>query len=716
MNQLIYGKNDTPNIVSCEINDSWSEIFFEKDGIVSSVAKPNQYWIVSPTPFSREWKKLNGNLYYQYIKLYDNREDFLLDRKKLAKRDIFSIYDEKEASMLIYGFTHFKGMKVEDVSVLSFDIETKGLEHNDKSKVLLISNTFRRNGTTIRKLFSYDEYETEAEFIDDWCNWVREVNPSLVVGHNVFMYDLPYLNFCAKKAGTSLRLGRNDSEIKFNDYDSEFRFDGSQTYSYKRSFIYGREIIDTMFLSMTYDFSRKYASYRLKYIIEVEGLQVQDRQFYDGEKIRHNYTIPEEWVKIKKYAEHDADDALALFDLMIPAYFYYSQSIPKSFQSIVYSATGTQINAFMIRSYIQDWHSLPKTTSSEQFEGAISMGNPGVYRDCFKVDVASLYPSIMIEYKVYDKMKDPKCNFLNMVRYFTEERLNNKKLAKETGNRYYKDLEQAQKIVINSAYGLLGASGLCFNSPYYAAFVTRKGREILQTAIDWATANGFQLVNADTDSISITKGVFITEDERKDILKQINSLYPDKIHFEDDGYYKTILVVKTKNYVLDDGKKIKIKGSALKGSTKEKALKEFMNKVINNLLNSESEKILEDYTSYVKEIYDVKDITRWCVRKTVTSSVLDPKRTNEQKILDAIQGAGYQEGDKIYVYFDIQSNLKLQDAWIHDHDPIRLCEKLYKTLEIFETVLDTKLYPNFKLKRNKVLLEEITGATVQQTA
>ena len=59
-------------------------------------------------------------------------------------------------------------------------------------------------------------------------------------------------------------------------------------------------------------------------------------------------------------------------------------------------------------------------------------------------------------------------------------------MGKQTGDRYYKDLEQAQKIGINSAYGMLAAR-VNFNSPINAAFVTKKGREILGQAIEWAS-------------------------------------------------------------------------------------------------------------------------------------------------------------------------------------------------------------------------------------
>src|SRR6266700_7567109 len=155
-----------------------------------------------------------------------------------------------------------------------------------------------------------------------------------------------------------------------------------------------------------------------------------------------------------------------------------AQSIPKSFTSIMTSASGSQINSMMIRSYLQEGHSIPKADIPVPFEGAISYGPPGVYRNMLKLDVASLYPSIIREHKICNLQKDTNANFLKLVEYFTLERLKNKKLAKETGNNYYTDLSESQKILINSAYGFLSTNGLNFNSPRHAAEITEKGRQI----------------------------------------------------------------------------------------------------------------------------------------------------------------------------------------------------------------------------------------------
>ena len=489
MNKLLYGKDITERIVGIEPQDDFSEIFIEKDGKISSEFVPNKYWILAHEKLNNGFIRLRGDLHYKWGIQFTKRSEYQKFRNVFKANDTFSIYDPKESFMVNKGLTYYKGMSLKDVSILSFDIESTGLKHDNDAKVLIISNTIRKNGTVIRKLFTHDEFDTNGEMIDEWCQWVRDQDPSIICGHNIFGFDFGYLAFCAARDGYQLQLGRNGSNLRFEDRESKFRKDQTQDLHYFKAHIYGREIIDTMFLSIKYDIaSKKYESYGLKQIIKQEGLEVKDRQFYDASTIRDKYKDPVEWEKIKKYAIHDADDALALFDLMAPSQFYWTQIVPKSFQSIVSGATGSQINSIMIRSYLQEAHSIPKADEMrESFEGAISAGSPGIYTNCLKWDVASLYPSIILQYQIYSKDKDPEKNFLKMVETLTKERLKNKKLAKETGNRYYKDLEQSQKIGINSSYGFMGAPGLNFNYLKGASEVTKYGREILKTAIKWAT-------------------------------------------------------------------------------------------------------------------------------------------------------------------------------------------------------------------------------------
>jgi DNA polymerase, archaea type len=490
LKNLIYGRSDWSRIVNIECKDSSAEIFQElEDGTIKSSFVDNSYWLLSNMPLDNGFNKLNGNLFFKYDKQYNNREDFIRDKIAFKQFSTFSIWEERESLMVIDGYTYYKGIKPEDVSVLAFDIETTGLDPKAKdAKTLLISNTYRKQGQIVRKLFSFDEYQTESDMLIDWCKWVCTMNPSLIIGHNIFGFDLNYLYTRAGILGTSLSLGRDDSILVKGKYEKQFRIDGSRDLGFYDFRIYGREIADTYFLVHRYDIGKNYTSYGLKPLIKELGLEDKNRVFYDASKIRNNYKNPIELEKIKQYAIMDGDDALKLYDKMIPAYFYSAQYIPKTFQNILLSASGSQINSIMLRSYLQEGHSVPKATEIANFQGGISFGLPGIYKNVWKIDIRSSYPTAILTKKLYDKQKDPFGNMLKLCEYFTNQRIEYKRQFKETKDEYYFALDQTSKIFINSIFGFCSAAGLNFNSPEIAAEITKLGRQFLNEGTEWATS------------------------------------------------------------------------------------------------------------------------------------------------------------------------------------------------------------------------------------
>lgn len=222
--------------------------------------------------------------------------------------------------------------------------------------------------------------------------------------------------------------------------------------------------------------------------------------------------------------------------------------------------------------------------------------------------------------------------------------------------------------------------------------------------------HNFTLVNADTDSITVCKpdGSPFSENERNNLLEELNSLFPKGIRWEDDGYYKKVVVLKAKNYILlDENNKLKIKGSALKASTKPPALKEFIKRVIDSIINHR-EDYIEIYNSYVKEISNITDIKRWASRKTISDKVLEGERTNETRIRDVLKDTEYVEGDKIYTFYKDSNTLELVERFNGVYDKERLYGSLNDTAWVFETILDCEhLFPNYKLKKNKKLLEAL---------
>ncbi len=771
LHDIIYGINKESNIVNISIKNDLVYIFKETVAGVHYKVLPYKHWVLAKSKLNESFKPLFGKQSYSWYKEYSYEQFEINIQPKMYKMGLYTIHNPAENFMTRQGFTYFKDTKSIDVSVVSFDIETTGLDPKAKdAQVLLITNTYRKGATQLSKTFSVADYKNDGDMIIDWCSWVVEMDPSVMLGHNIVMFDIPYIKGRINSYKKELPIGRMQEELVIEDKPRELRKDGSQSYTYHRVNCFGREVVDTFFLAIKADTARKYESYGLKSIIKQEGLEEADRQQYDAASIGKNWHIPEERAKIIAYAEADSRDPIKLYDLMIAPFFYLTPYIPKPFQIMMESATGSQINSLMVRSYLQKNMSVAEGSPSVEFEGAISFGNTGIYKNVYKVDVASLYPSIMRHHKIYPEKKDFNLNFAKMLEYFTVERLKNKALAKETGDRYYDDLQNSQKVLVNSCYGFLGAKGLNYNFPSGAAAVTKYGREVVTKAVEWATGHtlehkvkhirnegkeneeierewvigkkigegkGYTISNCDTDSISFTCGKDLTLEDRKNIIVDINSHFPEMIRFEDDGYYPVVCILKAKNYILFDGKKIKLKGSSIRDQKKEPGLKEMMDKMINCIIFDNPQNLINIYHDYIRETMNVQDIRRWCAKKTITKAVLncahDPEaRMNEVKVYDAVKDIpGLQEGDKVYLYPTILgteiipggvslktgkplkdksklvTGLKLAEKWVGDEDKDKLIQRVVDTVDIFANVIDINQFVDYTLNKNKNLLTSL---------
>lgn len=121
-----------------------------------------------------------------------------------------------------------------------------------------------------------------------------------------------------------------------------------------------------------------------------------------------------------------------------------------------------------------------------------------------------------------------------------------------------------------------------------------------------------------------------------------------------------------------------------------------------------AEKIHKIYQKYVKEAMNVTDIKRWSSRKTYTKKIDDSPRTNESKIKDAMAGSDYKEGDKLWVFFKEDKTLCLAENFTGEYDKMKLIEKIWKSAQVFNNVIDTeKAFPKVHLKTKKALLDKL---------
>lgn len=238
----------------------------------------------------------------------------------------------------------------------------------------------------------------------------------------------------------------------------------------------------------------------------------------------------------------------------------------------------------------------------------------------------------------------------------------------------------------------------------------------------------FSITNADTDSVSFQKkdGTPFSEEEQLGILAEINSFLEEGILMEDDGYFEKFVVVKAKNYVMkEDGKdKIKYKGSSFKDAKKEPALKEFMFSVIEDCLIHEIDTPESVYERYVQEALNIQDISRWCVKKSITENLLLGNDTAKKKVLTAIEGKDVSVGDKVFLYNVIDGErqavvkgelkflksgkpkmipndiLRVSDSFDGDYDKKHYLKRLYNTAKILKGVIDMDKIVNYSLAKN----------------
>lgn len=220
--------------------------------------------------------------------------------------------------------------------------------------------------------------------------------------------------------------------------------------------------------------------------------------------------------------------------------------------------------------------------------------------------------------------------------------------------------------------------------------------------------SNFNLVNWDTDSVTVCKpdGSPFSEEEQNNLLKALNNEFPEKISWEPDGYFKKVIVLKAKNYVLFDGKKTKIKGSALKSSKLEAACKEMQQEIIKAIIEDRTN-FLEIYNKYVVESQNVTDIKRWASKKTYTEKIDSSTRPNETKIKDAIASTNYKQGDKMFMFFMPDETLCLIENFTGDYHKDKMAGKVFKSIQIFKNIMDVTTFLNYKLKRNKKFLDEL---------
>jgi len=444
--------------------------------------------------------------------------------------------------------------------------------------------------------------EAEKKLLLEFNDVLAEEDPDVIEGHNVFTFDFDYLRVRAKRLRVPCLWGRFGQKATFRN--SRFKV-AERMIDFPRCNLPGRTIVDTYLLVQQYDITaREMTSFGLKDVAVYFGITNDDadetgeRTYIEGNRIQDAYL--NDRARFLAYLGDDLRETKGIADLLLPTYFEQTKTFPILLQEATLRGTTSKIDLLFLEEYYHARQSCPSPPEVKPFEGGYTRSfKEGVFKHVLHFDVASLYPSLLLHIG-RNPGNDTLGVFIPLLSRLREYRLKYKQLARtaetEDLRAEYQARQASFKILINSFYGYLGFSGARFGDGALAAEVTRRGRELLQQLIDEFAKHGCTILEADTDGIYLSSDEFF--DRPEELLARVETTLPEGIELEHDGRYEAMFCYKAKNYVLFDGKKITIRGSALRSRGIEPYLKKLSDRLVHFLVGAEAESpatLVEDY-------------------------------------------------------------------------------------------------------------------------
>lgn len=586
-----------------------------------------------------------------------------------------------EQYLVATGRTYFRDLPFDCLHRLQFDLETTGLDAR-RDRIFMISVRYHTGDTEVLEALGEDD-AAEAGLIRLLMERVRAADPDVIENHNLHGFDLPFLDQRSRILRVPLSLGRTGGpglrqraarrgalataySGTSSNASSNASSDGPHDRRRVRFIAPGRELIDTLDAVRRHDFStRDLPGHGLKAVARHLGIAAPDREYIPGSEIYATYrTDPE---RVRRYATDDVEEVAALSRLMGGAAYALAQMVPRRYERLADAGAATGIiDPLLVRAYMRAGMALPAHESSDSTAhsgAALFLFASGVAHRIVKADVASLYPSLMREYRI-GPSRDRLGALLALVDSLVQRRLDAKAMARaaapgSTERHTHEALSAALKIVVNSAYGYLGAGGLTrFADVHAANEVTRRGRDVLSLMCRELGRRGVTLIEADTDGVYFAVPEEWSETDERRVVSEVATLLPPLVQLEFEGRYAAMLSHEPKNYaLLTYDSTLILKGVAFRSSRSEPFGDTFLRTAIKRLLQDDVAGVRDIYLATIVALrsralatYEVSSR----VRLTKTPLEYLATRTKRRELpYEALLGTGqttWSIGDRIRIY------------------------------------------------------------------
>jgi len=734
-NTALFGHDPTARLLAFELegDDRIRTFARSEDGPTASDVRPfRPFVLVASTDLLAGWpggydvEELQGDGLYRFLVLFQGWGDALGARAHLQKvagktqtapdAPFLFFSDPVQQDLMLTGQTHFLALPFRDLRRMQLDIETYcagGYEFPNAARAEdRITAIALADSTGWEHLIS-GKALAEPDMLKELVRLVRERDPDVLEGHNLFRFDLEYLEARAKRHKVKLALGRGGAPLQ--GHPSRMQI-AERAITYRKYEIFGRHIIDTWILAQHYDVTaRELEGYGLKEIARHFGLAPEDRTYILPEKV--SWYFDHDPDTLFRYALDDVRETRALSEILSQSYVIQAQIFPFSYQNVALRGNATKIDALLIREYLRQRRAIPAPEPPQEVLGGhTEIAYQGVARRVLHCDVTSLYPSVMLAFGYFPR-RDSLGVFASLLKDLRAFRVQAKHLARtaeaEEARTHFEALQSTFKILINSFYGYLGFSMGHFNDFPAANQVTAKGRELIQAVMAWLRERDARLIEIDTDGLYFVAppDVRTPEDEER-LLSEMARVLPEGISLELAGRYPAMFSYKMKNYaLLDEAGRLSITGSGLRSRGLELFQREWMEEMFLHLLKGEPQKIRELTRRYAEAFeqhtFDVRKFMKTETLQDSLDTYRDKIRGGKRNPAAAYELAlrsarPYQPGDQISFYVSgtskkvkVHEAAKLASEW----DPQNPDENVeYYKAKLVE--LSEKFRPFFESREN----------------
>jgi DNA polymerase elongation subunit (family B) len=561
-NALLFGHDPEPGIVAAHFDDASTVTLYLRhpDGSTTTRLEPFRpfLWSAGPPPPvalpSSTLLPLAGDLPFNHLVTFDSWPALSKARTalKAASHPFFALGDPIQQYLLATGKTLFKTLEWSALRRLRIALDSHSIH---------LADSTGWSGTLDRS-----QLETLTSLI-------RERDPDVIEGHDLFKKILPALGAHARNAKVKLLWGRDGSPLVSRASRIQV---AEKTITYPKYEIPGRHFVDTFLLAQFYDVTAR--------ILET----------FDLPDIAAHLHIP---------PGSTLDQVRAVSEALGASYFVQAKIFPYNYQDVVVRGSATKADALFLREYFRRGHSLPDLPEPRPFEGGYTdIFFTGVARNVWHCDVTSLYPTLILQFgclPASDRLGIFHGVLTDLRAYRLQAKQQMRAASTPASRASLQALQSTFKILINAMYGYLGFSQARFADYDAAADVTARGRALLRDMVARLQILGAKVIEIDTDGI-----YFVPPPDAAGLHARLSEVLPPGIDVEFDNQYEAMFSYKAKNYaLLEKDNLLILRGGALKSRGLEKFQRLFMEQAILLLMHgrgSEIETLRADYESKIR--------------------------------------------------------------------------------------------------------------------